>query len=61
VRHIVLTHLDFDHAGGPVHFPHARVHLLRHERDDASAQRSGLDRRRCRPARLAASPRAASQ
>jgi glyoxylase-like metal-dependent hydrolase (beta-lactamase superfamily II) len=25
VRHIVLTHLDFDHAGGLDDFPHATV------------------------------------
>ncbi|WP_313619208.1 MBL fold metallo-hydrolase [Pantoea septica] len=28
VRHIILTHLDFDHAGGISDFPQARVHLL---------------------------------
>ena len=28
VRDIVLTHLDFDHAGGLCDFPEARVHLL---------------------------------
>jgi glyoxylase-like metal-dependent hydrolase (beta-lactamase superfamily II) len=49
VRHIVLTHLDFDHAGGLDDFPHARVHLLQQERDDALAQRSWLDRQRYRP------------
>jgi glyoxylase-like metal-dependent hydrolase (beta-lactamase superfamily II) len=49
VRHIVLTHLDFDHAGGLDDFPWARVHLLRAERDDAVAQRSWLDRQRYRP------------
>ncbi|HWD02304.1 MAG TPA: MBL fold metallo-hydrolase [Amycolatopsis sp.] len=27
VRDIVLTHLDLDHAGGLVDFPHARVHV----------------------------------
>lgn len=27
VRHIVMTHLDVDHAGGLVDFPHATVHL----------------------------------
>src|SRR4051812_2750245 len=27
VRHIVVTHLDLDHAGGLVDFPHAKVHL----------------------------------
>src|SRR5687768_9555144 len=27
VRHIVLTHLDFDHAGGLSDFPEAKVHV----------------------------------
>ncbi|MFC4728571.1 MBL fold metallo-hydrolase [Coralloluteibacterium thermophilus] len=49
VRHIVLTHLDFDHAGGLDDFPHARVHLMRRERDEAVAQRTWLDRQRFRP------------
>jgi glyoxylase-like metal-dependent hydrolase (beta-lactamase superfamily II) len=49
VRHIVLTHLDFDHAGGLDDFPHATVHMLQVERDVACAQRSLLDRMRYRP------------
>lgn len=49
VRHIVLTHLDFDHAGGLDDFPHAIVHMMGMERDDAVAQRSWLDRQRFRP------------
>lgn len=49
VRHIVLTHLDFDHAGGLDDFPKASIHLLRRERDTASAQRTWLDRQRYRP------------
>jgi glyoxylase-like metal-dependent hydrolase (beta-lactamase superfamily II) len=49
VRHIILTHLDFDHAGGLDDFPEARVHLLARERDVATAQRSWLDRQRFRP------------
>jgi glyoxylase-like metal-dependent hydrolase (beta-lactamase superfamily II) len=49
VRHIVLTHLDFDHAGGLDDFPWARVHLLRPECDAAVAQRTWLDRQRYRP------------
>jgi glyoxylase-like metal-dependent hydrolase (beta-lactamase superfamily II) len=31
VRHIVLTHLDFDHAGGLSDFPDATVHVLQDE------------------------------
>ncbi|HEU4410012.1 MAG TPA: MBL fold metallo-hydrolase [Polyangiaceae bacterium] len=49
VRHIVLTHLDFDHAGGLDDFPHARVHMLADERDSALAQATMLDRMRYRP------------
>jgi glyoxylase-like metal-dependent hydrolase (beta-lactamase superfamily II) len=49
VRHIVLTHLDFDHAGGLDDFPWARVHMLRRERDHAIAQRTWLERQRYRP------------
>lgn len=49
VRHIVLTHLDFDHAGGLDDFPQARVHMLSKEREVAEAQRSLLDRMRYRP------------
>ncbi|MBZ5711667.1 MBL fold metallo-hydrolase [Nannocystis pusilla] len=41
VRHIVLTHLDFDHAGGLTDFPHAQVHLLADEAH-AAQQRAGL-------------------
>jgi glyoxylase-like metal-dependent hydrolase (beta-lactamase superfamily II) len=49
VRHIVLTHLDFDHAGGLDDFPDATVHLMATERDAAIAQRTWLDRQRYRP------------
>ncbi|MBP2340579.1 glyoxylase-like metal-dependent hydrolase (beta-lactamase superfamily II) [Saccharothrix coeruleofusca] len=33
VRHVVLTHMDLDHAGGLRDFPHAEVHVLREELD----------------------------
>lgn len=49
VRHIVLTHLDFDHAGGLDDFPHADVHLLAAEREAATHRRTVLDRARYRP------------
>lgn len=50
VRHIVLTHLDFDHAGGLDDFPDAVVHLMRQERVHAERQATWLDRQRFRPA-----------
>lgn len=50
VRHIVLTHLDFDHAGGLDDFPNARIHLLGSEYEVASRGRTALDRARFRPA-----------
>jgi glyoxylase-like metal-dependent hydrolase (beta-lactamase superfamily II) len=49
VRHIVLTHLDFDHAGGLDDFPQATVHLQGAERDYAFKQKTWLDRQRFRP------------
>ncbi len=50
VRHIILTHLDFDHAGGIEDFPHARVHVMEAERDAAERKRRGfIARRRYRP------------
>lgn len=50
VRHIVLTHLDFDHAGGIEDFPEARVHVLAAEKR-AAGQRAGfVGAQRYRPA-----------
>lgn len=50
VRHIVLTHLDFDHAGGIDDFPGAAVHVLGTELEAAMHHRRGLIARgRCRP------------
>lgn len=56
VRHIVLTHLDFDHAGGLDDFPGATVHLLAAERDAAVAQKTWLDRQRFRPEQWSMQP-----
>jgi glyoxylase-like metal-dependent hydrolase (beta-lactamase superfamily II) len=51
VRHIVLTHLDFDHAGGLEDFPEAAVHLLNWEAEAALHARDGfVAARRYRPA-----------
>lgn len=49
VRHIVLTHLDFDHAGGIEDFPEATVHVLGEELDAARSRRNHFDRSRYRP------------
>lgn len=49
VTDIVLTHLDFDHAGGLDDFPWATVHMLEVERDYAFKQKTWLDRQRFRP------------
>ena len=48
VRHIVLTHLDFDHAGGLSDFPAAQVHVLQREMDAARSTHSFLGHRRYR-------------
>lgn len=48
VRHIVLTHLDFDHAGGLEDFPEATVHVLQAEAEAARDRRSLLARQRYR-------------
>jgi glyoxylase-like metal-dependent hydrolase (beta-lactamase superfamily II) len=51
VRHIVLTHLDFDHAGGIEDFPQARVHILAIEREAALSKPHGfVGNQRYRPA-----------
>jgi glyoxylase-like metal-dependent hydrolase (beta-lactamase superfamily II) len=39
VRHVLLTHLDRDHAGGVPDFPRAKVHVHRSEYDMAVAGR----------------------
>lgn len=39
VRHVLLTHLDRDHAGGVPDFPRAKVHVHRREYDMAVAGR----------------------
>jgi glyoxylase-like metal-dependent hydrolase (beta-lactamase superfamily II) len=51
VRHILVTHLDFDHAGGLEDFPNATVHLTAREREVANERKGGLfvGSRRYRP------------
>jgi glyoxylase-like metal-dependent hydrolase (beta-lactamase superfamily II) len=42
VRHILATHLDFDHAGGLEDFPDAIVHVMAREYDDAIGAHVGV-------------------
>jgi len=46
VRHILLTHLDLDHAGGLRDFPNATVHVLDTELEAASNPPTAKDRMR---------------
>ena len=39
VRHLLLTHLDRDHAGGIPDFPNAKVHVHHREYDMAVTRR----------------------
>lgn len=56
VNHILITHLDLDHAGGLGDFPNATVHV--HTRERAAAERrKGEHKLRYRPAQLAHGPR----
>ncbi len=53
VRHIVLTHLDYDHAGVLEDFPHATIHLMDYEYSAATGPRRGfVPRNRYRPCQL---------
>lgn len=49
VRHIVLTHLDFDHAGGLEDFPEATVHIMQTEIEAAQERRGFIGSQRYRP------------
>ena len=49
VRHILITHLDLDHAGGLADFPNAKVHTHRNEREAAFARSTKLARQRYLP------------
>lgn len=52
VRHIILTHLDFDHAGGVDDFPKAKVHVMNAEKEAAKNRNTRLARSRYSPAQL---------
>lgn len=57
VRHVVLTHLDLDHAGGIPDFPKATVHVLAAEHEAALAPSTRLERMRYQPAHWSHAPR----
>lgn len=55
VRHIVVTHLDLDHAGGLSDFPQAKVHVFAPEKAAIDHPR-GSERNRYRSAHFAHGP-----
>lgn len=56
VRHIVMTHLDLDHVGGLVDFPHAKVHVHANELEAAMRRKSFRDKHRYLPPMWAHGP-----
>lgn len=52
VRHIILTNLDFDHAGGIDDFPHAQVHVMEAERRAATNRKNFMSMNRYSPSQL---------
>lgn len=53
VRHVVMTHLDFDHAAGLADFPNAAIHLSAMEAHHAQHPVGPIARARFRPAQWA--------
>lgn len=53
VRHVVITHLDLDHAGGLIDFPGATVHLHGREHAAAMARSTSKERSRYLPSQWA--------
>jgi glyoxylase-like metal-dependent hydrolase (beta-lactamase superfamily II) len=56
VRHLVLTHIDFDHAGGVPDFPTAKVHVHAKEKDAALARTRFMEKTRYRASQIAHGP-----
>jgi glyoxylase-like metal-dependent hydrolase (beta-lactamase superfamily II) len=56
VRHVVLTHIDFDHAGGLPDFPQAKIHVHVNEKNAALARATVKARTRYRSPQLAHGP-----
>lgn len=57
VRHLFVTHLDLDHAGGLPDFPDATVHVHRLEQEAAFNRPTRLERERYRSVQWAHGPR----
>jgi glyoxylase-like metal-dependent hydrolase (beta-lactamase superfamily II) len=57
VRHIVLTHLDLDHAGGLADFPEATVHVYAEELRAQQSPRGRNERTRYQRAQFAHGPK----
>lgn len=56
VRHIVVTHLDLDHAGGISDFPDAKVHVMASEHTAAQTRKHWKERDRYKTAQWAHGP-----
>ncbi|MEV4745837.1 MBL fold metallo-hydrolase [Streptosporangium amethystogenes subsp. fukuiense] len=56
VRHIVLTHMDFDHIGGLPDFPGAVVHTTAAEQQAAMITSDEVEKQRYRPVQWAHRP-----
>lgn len=56
VKHIVLTHMDLDHAGGLGDFPDAKVHVLSAELEAALTRPSMKEKNRYKPTQWAHGP-----
>jgi glyoxylase-like metal-dependent hydrolase (beta-lactamase superfamily II) len=53
VRHVLVTHLDADHAGGLSDFPKAKVHVMLQEHEAAMLRTTASERSRYREAHWA--------
>lgn len=57
VRHVIVTHLDLDHAGGIADFPNAKIHLHQLEHLAATTRPSRKERERYLKAHWAHGPK----
>jgi glyoxylase-like metal-dependent hydrolase (beta-lactamase superfamily II) len=57
LRHVVLTHLDIDHAGGIADFPDATIHVHAREHAAAMARKTPRERQRYHAAHWAHGPK----